>query len=59
MGIESETGAVREGLAADIIAVSGDPLEDLDVLRRPTMVMVQGTVVDRGPQTPAPAPAIR
>jgi imidazolonepropionase-like amidohydrolase len=59
MGIESETGALREGLAADIIAVSGDPLEDLDVLRRPTMVMFQGTVVDRGPQAPAPAPAIR
>jgi imidazolonepropionase-like amidohydrolase len=59
MGIDSETGALREGLAADIIAVPGDPLADLDVLRRPSMVMFQGTIVDRGPEAPVPAPAIR
>ncbi len=58
MGIESETGALREGLAADIIAVSGDPLADLDFLRRPAMVMLRGTPIDRGPGSPVPAPAI-
>jgi len=54
MGIESETGALREGLAADIIAVSGDPLTDLDVLRRPAMVMLRGTAVERGAGAPVP-----
>src|SRR6516225_689810 len=45
MGIGAETGALREGLAADIIAVAGDPLADLGVLRRPAMVMLGGIVV--------------
>jgi imidazolonepropionase-like amidohydrolase len=45
MGIGAETGALREGLAADIIAVAGDPLADLGVLRRPVMVVLGGTVV--------------
>ena len=45
MGIGAETGALREGLAADIIAVAGDPLTDLGVLRRPATVMLGGIVV--------------
>lgn len=49
MGIAGETGALRVGLAADIIAVAGDPLADLAVLRRPAMVMRGGSVVHGGP----------
>ena len=45
MGIGAETGALREGLAADIIAVAGDPLTDLGVLRQPATVMLGGIVV--------------
>ncbi len=57
MGIGAETGALGEGLAADIIAVAGDPLADLGVLRRPAMVMLGGVVVvpdklDRPPCDP-------
>ena len=57
MGIGAETGALREGLAADIIAVAGDPLADLGVLRRPALVMLGGIVVvpetlDGGPWNP-------
>jgi len=48
MGLEDDTGALREGLSADVIAVPGDPLAELDVLRRPALVMCEGTVV-RGP----------
>jgi imidazolonepropionase-like amidohydrolase len=48
LGIEGETGTLREGLAADMIAVPGDPLADLTVLRRPAMVMLGGEVVSRG-----------
>ncbi len=45
MGIAGETGALREGMAADIVAVRGDPLADLAILRRPTMVMQAGAIM--------------
>jgi imidazolonepropionase-like amidohydrolase len=47
MGIADQVGALREGLQADLIAVAGDPLEDLAALRRPAMVMLGGAVVTR------------
>ena len=48
LGIEGETGTLRAGLAADMIAVPGDPLADLTALRRPAMVMLGGDVVVGG-----------
>ena len=30
LGVDKERGAIRQGLAADIIAVSGDPTTDID-----------------------------
>jgi imidazolonepropionase-like amidohydrolase len=51
MGIADDTGTVRAGLAADLIAVPGDPASDIEVLHRPTFVMRGGHVV----RTPAPA----
>lgn len=45
MGIGAEVGSLREGLHADMIAVAGDPLEDLGALRRPAVVMLGGTPV--------------
>ena len=47
MGIAGEVGTLRAGLQADMIAVTGDPLEDLSVLRHPAMVMLGGAVVAR------------
>jgi len=47
LGIGEETGTLRPGLAADLIAVAGDPLADLRALRRPAVVMLGGTVVAR------------
>ncbi|HLW48200.1 MAG TPA: amidohydrolase family protein [bacterium] len=47
MGVAGEVGALREGLHADMIAVAGDPLENLAVLRRPAMVMLGGAPVIR------------
>ena len=38
-------GTIREGLEADIIAVHGDPSEDITRLRSPLMVMQGGKVV--------------
>jgi imidazolonepropionase-like amidohydrolase len=45
MGIGGEVGALREGLQADMIAVAGDPLEDLAALRHPAVVMLGGTPI--------------
>jgi len=44
LGIESEVGTVQEGFGADIIAVDGDPLEDLYALKKVRMVMQAGHV---------------
>ncbi|SBS73264.1 amidohydrolase family protein [uncultured Microbacterium sp.] len=42
MGLEDQIGALRPGLAADLIGVAGDPLADLTCLRRPTLVVAGG-----------------
>jgi imidazolonepropionase-like amidohydrolase len=48
-----ERGPVKEGYIADIIAVPGNPLEDIDALRDVTFVMKDGMVFKRdGVMTP-------
>ena len=44
MGLSGKRGAIREGLAADIIAMPGDPLSDLWALREVSFVMKDGEV---------------
>ena len=41
---QNEIGALKPGLLADIIAVEGDPLEDIAALRNVTFVMKGGVV---------------
>jgi imidazolonepropionase-like amidohydrolase len=45
LGIEANAGSVEAGKQADLIAVSGDPLEDVAVLQRVQWVMQNGVVV--------------
>jgi imidazolonepropionase-like amidohydrolase len=45
--IDDKTGVIRPGLVADIIAVEGDPLADLSVLQRPSLVMQGGQIISR------------
>ncbi len=45
LGIEATTGALRPGLAADILVVDGDPLRDLAALQRPLLVVARGRCV--------------
>ncbi len=50
---EDERGPIRVGLAADLIAVSGNPLEDIDALRDVQFVMKDGVVFKQdGVMTP-------
>ena len=52
LGMADRIGTVDRGKLADLIAVDGDPIEDLSVLARPAMVMKGGVFLrrpDRGP----------
>jgi imidazolonepropionase-like amidohydrolase len=52
---ERTRGPIRPGFAADLIAVRGDPLQDVDVLRDVRFVLKNGMVFKRdGVMTPAP-----
>ena len=44
--IESETGRLAPGLAADVLIVRGDPTEDLAALEQPVQVLARGAVLD-------------
>ena len=44
----SEFGQIAPGLRADLLLVSGNPLEDLSVLARPDGVMVRGIWISEG-----------
>jgi imidazolonepropionase-like amidohydrolase len=42
LGMESEIGTIEAGKKADLLVVEGDPLQDIQVLRNPYLVMVGG-----------------
>jgi imidazolonepropionase-like amidohydrolase len=47
LGVEEERGAIKPGLAADIIATPGDPSRDIEALKQVDFVMKDGRVVKR------------
>ena len=42
MGADRDSGSIAEGKFADVIAVRGDPLRHIDVLREPRIVIKHG-----------------
>jgi imidazolonepropionase-like amidohydrolase len=47
MGVDKDRGVLRTGLAADIIAVPENPLENINTLKKVSFVMKDGTVIKR------------
>jgi imidazolonepropionase-like amidohydrolase len=57
MGLHDETGRLAPGLAADLVAVAGDPLTDPSAFLRPVFVMKGGRVYRNDPAgAPNPHP---
>ncbi len=46
IGLTDTTGTIEAGKDADIIATSGNPLEDISTLLSPTFVMARGNEID-------------
>jgi len=44
LGIAADTGTLEAGKAADIVAVPGNPLENIEATERPVFVMKAGTI---------------
>lgn len=47
LGLGDVTGTIAPGFDADLLAVAGNPLEDLSALRQPLHVMARGHLADR------------
>lgn len=45
--VSTNGGTIEAGKAADIIAVSGDPLQNVTVLKKVDFVMARGEVIVR------------
>jgi imidazolonepropionase-like amidohydrolase len=59
LGMADEIGSIAPGLAADIIAVDGDPLADITAVRRVVFVMKGGVVYRNEARTTATKAAPR
>jgi len=44
LGIAAEVGTVQAGKIADLVAVAGDPLQNIEVVTRPVFVMREGRI---------------
>ena len=51
LGLGSRIGTVSPGFEADLVAVQGNPLDDIKAVRRVAFVMKAGRVVQFNPRS--------
>ena len=49
LGLSAEVGTVEKGKVADLVAVAGDPLQDIHLLEHPVLVVHEGKVAFSAP----------
>jgi imidazolonepropionase-like amidohydrolase len=52
LGLAGTAGVIEPGAAADIVAVAGDPLRDIDCLQQVELVIQHGRIAWDGRQMP-------
>jgi len=55
LGVSQKLGTLEKGKLADVIALPGDPTQDITATERVWFVMKEGKIVRNGPATPLPA----
>ncbi|PYL75432.1 MAG: amidohydrolase, partial [Verrucomicrobia bacterium] len=55
IGISQKIGTLEKGKLADLIAMPGDPTQDITATERVSFVMKEGKIIRNGPATAAPA----
>jgi imidazolonepropionase-like amidohydrolase len=56
-GISSKVGTLEKGKLADVIAMPGDPTQDITATERVSFVMKEGKIIRNGPASPKTATA--
>ena len=51
LGVSELTGSLQAGKSADVVAVAGNPLENIATTEHPTLVMKEGTIYVGGSGT--------
>lgn len=46
MGLESEFATIDPGLRADLLLIDGDPMTEIELLRRPSLVIANGVILN-------------
>jgi imidazolonepropionase-like amidohydrolase len=55
LGLSQKLGTLENGKLADVIAMPGDPTQDITATERVSFVMKEGKIIRNGPATPLPA----
>jgi imidazolonepropionase-like amidohydrolase len=58
LGVAQKLGTLEKGKLADIIAMPGDPTQDITATERVSFVMKDGKIIRNGPPSPAPSAAV-
>jgi imidazolonepropionase-like amidohydrolase len=58
LGVAQKLGTLEKGKLADIIAMPGDPTQDITATERVSFVMKDGKIIRNGPTTPPPTAAV-